>query len=292
MNYIPVYNSSLKQYNTLRLESKAHLVLFPLNAKGIQEIFQKYNGIEIIILGKGSNILLSKEYYNEDYVFINFKLMDNLEMIEENKIKVEAGTSLSRLSWFAVENNISGLEFLEDVPGSVGGALIMNAGTYEDTIGQLTEEITYYDIENDKLVTEETEEKDFGRRRSKWGNNNNIILSCVLVGQPGDYLKILEKQLLIKKTRYMKQPRNYPNAGSVFKRPSLNGVDHYVWKLFDEVGLRGYKKNGAMISEKHPGFIVNIDRAKYEDVIYLINLAKEKVKSNFGINLELEWKII
>ncbi|MGN8646336.1 UDP-N-acetylmuramate dehydrogenase [Gracilibacillus sp. HCP3S3_G5_1] len=291
MNYVSIKNCSLKQYNTLKLESVASEMVLPININGIKEIYQKYKERKIIIIGRGSNILLSKEYYDESYVFVNFKLMDKIEH-KDNKITVETGATLASLSWYAVENNIKGFEFLEDVPGSVGGAIIMNAGTYEDTIGQLTEQVTYYNITENRIITDKVKKDNFGRRQSKWANNNIVIISCVFKAEKGDYIESLEKLLEIKKKRYLKQPRNYPNAGSVFKRPKLDGVDFYVWKLFDELDLRGYKRNGAMISDKHPGFIVNTGNAKPEDIIFLIDFAKEKVKSKFGINLELEWKVI
>lgn len=291
MNYVPIKNCSLRQYNTLKIDAKAYLMVLPINVDGIKEIYQKYKDKNIIILGRGSNILFSKEYYDESHVFVNFKLMDNI-VYRDEKIYAETGATLSQLSWFALENNVKGFEFLEDVPGSIGGAIVMNAGTYEDTIGQLTTEVTYYDTDDNLVKTDVVKSGDFGRRKSKWSDDNIVIVSCVLKAEAGNYLESLEKLLEIKKKRYLKQPRNFPNAGSVFKRPSLNGVDYYVWKLFDELGLRGYKRNGAMISNKHPGFIVNTGNAKPEDILYLIDLAKEKVKSNFGITLELEWKII
>lgn len=290
MDYVAVNNYSLKECNTLRLESTVNLMIFPYNSSGVKKVFETYEG-EKIILGNGSNILLSKKYYDENYVFLNFKLMDSIEL-QDGHIVVEAGASLSKLSWFAVESNIVGFEFLEDIPGSVGGAIVMNAGTYEDTIGQLVKEVTYYDISQNKIISENVSKKDFGRRQSKWTNNNFVVLSCVLKANTGDYLESLDKLLTIKKKRYLKQPRNYPNAGSVFKRPSLDGVDYYVWKLLDDLGLRGFRKNDAMISDKHPGFIVNTGNATYEDIIFLIDLSKERVKEEYGINLELEWKII
>lgn len=291
MNYVPIKKCSLKQYNTLKIDATAELMVLPINMTGVQEVFEKYVKKNIIIIGRGSNVLFSQDYYDENYVFVNFKLMDNMEY-KNGRIYVEAGASLSSLSWYAIENNIKGFEFLEDVPGSVGGAIIMNAGTYEDTIGQLVEEVTYYDIAENRVITDIVSKEDFGRRKSKWTNDNIVVISCVLTAETGDYIEALEKLLKIKKKRYLKQPRNYPNAGSVFKRPTLNGEDYYVWKLFEELGLRGYKKNDAMISEKHPGFIVNTGNAKSDDILFLINLAKNEVKSKFGITLELEWKII
>lgn len=293
MNYTSVYNISLKSYNTLKLEAKAYQMVFPFNYRGVQEIYEENNkNKEIIIIGKGSNILLSKEYYDESYIFLNFKLMDNIEIIE-NQVYVESGATLSNLSWFTLENNIKGYEFLEDVPGSIGGAIVMNAGTYEDTIGQMVISVTYYDIKNNCIRTDKVNySEDFGRRQSKWTSEGIVILSCELKKQAGDYIETLDKLLEIKKRRYMKQPRNYPNAGSVFKRPTKNGEDFYVWELITDVGLRGYKKNDAMISDKHPGFIVNIGNAKFDDIKYLIDLSKEKIMNNFGVELELEWKIL
>lgn len=292
MNYILMNDFSLKQYNTLKIESIAKNMIFPFNGSGIKEVYEEFSKEkEIVIIGKGSNILLSQEYYDESYIFMNLKLMDTLDY-SDNQIFAEAGCTLSSISWFALENNIKGLEFIEDIPGSLGGAIIMNAGTYEDTIGQLVKEITYYDINANEIKTVQTMSDNFGRRDSIWSNNNYIIISCSLVGMHGDYELSLEKMLEIKKKRYTKQPRNYPNAGSVFKRPSLNGKDYFVWKLFDETGLRGMKRNDAMISDKHPGFIVNLGKAKYDDIKFLIDLAIKRVKDNYDIDLQLEWKII
>ncbi|KAB8133667.1 UDP-N-acetylmuramate dehydrogenase [Gracilibacillus oryzae] len=295
MNYVKVKNNSLKNLNTLRINSVAELIIYPLNYNGVQDIFHEYREKNIIIIGNGSNILFTKEYYDNNYLFISFKLMDFIGLVN-NQIVCDAGVSLSSLSWYALENRIKGYEFLEDIPGSLGGAVIMNAGTYEDNIGQLIEEVTHYNIDKDEIITENVDKSDFGRRESKWADINSIILSVKLRAKEEyiveDYQDLLEDLFAIKKNRYNKQPRDFPNAGSVFKRPNLNGKDYFIWKLFDELGLRGYRKNGAMISEKHPGFIINYDDAKPQDILYIINLATEQVKENFGIELELEWKLV
>jgi len=292
MNFIEIKYSSLKKYNTLKLEAKADLIVFPLNALGVKEVYLKYGKEkEIIVIGKGSNILLSKIYYDKKYVFLNLKLMDSVEFVG-SKIFIEAGATLSSLSWYALENNVQGYEFLEDVPGTLGGAVVMNAGTYENNIGQLIDSITYYNIEQEEVVSENVSVRDFGRRNSRYSDPNIIIISCLLFTKPGDYIESLNKLLEIKRNRYLKQPRNYPNAGSVFKRPILNGKDYFVWKLFNDLELRGLKRRDAMISDKHPGFIVNTGSATYEDIKYLIDVATDKVKKEFGIDLELEWKII
>lgn len=295
MNYLKVEECSLTHYNTLRINAKAQLMLFPLNEIGVKEIYHDYQDRKKIILGNGSNILLSQTYYGSDYVFISFKHLNEIAVVD-NEIKAQAGVLLSTLSWFALEQSVKGYAFLEDVPGSIGGAIIMNAGTYKDTIGQLINKVTYFDKESGIICTDSVNSEDFGRRISKWAINNNLILSAQFKLPKEqvaiEYEVILDEMFEIKKSRYLKQPRNYPNAGSVFKRPSLDGQDYYVWKLFEEVELRGYKVGGAMISEKHPGFIVNVDHAKPDDVLALIKLAQNKVKDTFNIDLELEWEVI
>src|SRR5690625_4947639 len=176
MNYLVIKDTSLKHYNTLRLEATAHTILFPLNKEGIKEIFQKNKDKKIVLLGNGSNILFSEKYYGLDYVFVSFKHLNNLS-VENNQIIAEAGVTLSELSWYALEQGIKGFEFLEDIPGSVGGAVIMNAGTYKDTIGQLVSHVTYYNSDSNEIISEKVSIDDFERRNSKWAKNNNLIVS-------------------------------------------------------------------------------------------------------------------
>lgn len=287
-----MHNISLKRYNTLRLDSYAELCVYPFNEKGVKEIFTKFKKQKIIIIGRGSNLLLSQKYYDEDYVFLNLKLMDEIFINVNGSLHADAGATLSSLAWFALENNVAGFEFLEDIPGTVGGAIIMNAGTYKDNISQLILSITYYDILNDIIVNKKVSTTDFLTRKSKWSNGNYLILSCELLVKQGDYIKSLENLLAIKMDRYLKQPRNFPNAGSVFKRPKIDGKEVQVWKLINDCGLCGLTMNGAMISHKHTGFIINKGNATYEDIIFLIKTTKLKVKEKYNIELELEWKII
>lgn len=292
-NFIIIDDCSLKKYNTLRIESKAKVVVFPLNSYGVQEVYEKYTDKKIVILGNGSNILFSKQYYNEDYIFMSFKHMNDI-YFKDDTIYAETGVTLSELSWFALEKGIQGFEFLEDVPGSVGGATIMNAGTYQDMIGDILTTVTYYSTRHNKIITEQVQEEFFGKRYSIWGERGDIIVSVSfqIQNRITDYESILDKLLENKKTRYMKQPRDYPNAGSVFKRPQKDGESYYVWKLFEGCNLRGFQIGSAMISDKHPGFIVNIDNATPEDILSLLDVAQTRVKSKYDIDLELEWKII
>ncbi|MDF2613515.1 MAG: murB [Clostridia bacterium] len=284
---------SLKTYNSFKLESKASLMAFPHNNNGLAKLIQTYEGKKkIILIGKGSNVIFSKKDYSDEYLFVSLKLMDNIELIDEKTISVQGGAKMSDLVWFAIENNIKGLEFLEDIPGTVGGGIIMNAGTYRNTIGKFIKSITYYDLTKNEIISREVEEENFGKRKSYWSENPSIVLSAVLQSEQGDYVESLRITMQEKEKRYMKQPRNYPSAGSVFVRPEKDLKEHVVWELLDKVGLRGYAINGCCFSEKHPGFIVNIGGAEYEDIIELVRIAKERVLEKFDVELNMEWKII
>lgn len=283
---------SLKPYNTLRLDATAALMVFPHSVKGLIEIMEKYqNEKKICVLGKGSNTLFKEKYYSKEYLFLNLKFLDKME-IKEEEIFIESGASLSQLVWFGIENGYVGYEFLEDIPGTVGGAILMNAGTYKNYIGDLIKSVTYYDLETREIKTRQKEKNDFGRRYSFWTNKQTILLSCTLAKKEGDYLTSLEEVQRVKKNRFMKQPRNYPSAGSVFVRPKVDIDDMVVWELLDKVGLRGYSYGGAAFSKKHPGFIINIGNANYKDIKYLIDLAREKVMKEFSVEINIEWKVV
>lgn len=294
-HYIEIRDCSLTQYNTLRIQSVAHTVVFPLDNYGVKEILETYSEKTIFFLGNGSNVLFSKNYYDETYVFVSFRHMQEISF-NDNRVKAQAGVTLSQLSWFALEIGIQGFEFLEDIPGSIGGAIIMNAGTYKDMIGQLVTEVTYYSRETGQILTDTAKDEDFGKRWSIWAERGDIVLEVTFAIEEEKrltyYEPILDELQANKKRRYLKQPRNYPNAGSVFKRPVKDGKQHYIWQLFEGCNLRGYRVGNAMISDKHPGFIVNVNNADPQDILSIIDLAQKKVKEKYDIDIELEWVIV
>lgn len=291
MDTLIINNVSLKDYNTMKLEATASQMAFPYNENSLYSIITNNTNKKIIVLGKGSNILFSKTYYSDEYLFINLDLLNNIYEME-GKIYAQAGATLTNLVWYAIEKNIANLEFLEDIPGTIGGAIIMNAGTFKDYIGPLLQSVRYYDYDQGKILDRIPTPDDFGKRTSYWAKKNTIILSCILKGKDGDYSKSIEEVARIKQDRFNKQPRNYPNTGSIFARPKNGPAGIRVWEMIDRVGLRGYKKNGAEFSQKHPGFIVNTGSATFDDIIYLVRLAQNKVYTELGAELELEWKII
>lgn len=281
---------SLRNYSTMKIDAVAHTILLPYSLDGLRQVFNDYKQQRIIIVGGGSNMIFIQDYYSDEFAFVSTKMLESIEL-RKGSIYAQCGVTLSVLAWFALEKSIKDFSFLEDIPGTIGGAIIMNAGTYEDCIGNLVQEVTWYDIESDLVRTFQNANL-FFKRDSVFAHMNGIVLGACLKALPGDYEKILKELLETKKKRYLKQPRNYPNAGSVFKRPYKNCEPLYVWKLFDDVGLRGYSVGGAMVSEKHPGFIVNTGRCTGSDILKLLDECKIRVYKKYQIELELEWKLI
>ena len=274
------------------LQAYADTVFIPFETDGVIELLSDYSVKEPIILGKGSNVIFSKDRYDTPFILTDF--LKNIDS-NNNYIVSECGVSLSQLSWFALANSVTGFEFLEDIPGSVGGGLYMNAGTYDNCIGNSVHSVIIYDFIEGR--TKELMKGDlspfWGRRNSFFQHNPCFIIQCTLEANTrANYETILSLMLDLKKKRYLKQPRNFPNAGSVFKRPYINGEPKYIWQLFDAANLRGYRIGDAQVSEKHPGFIVNSGNATGKDIIELMNHCKMVIKTRFGIQIEEEWKII
>lgn len=290
--YVKIKDFPLKQYNTMGLHAFADRVFFPLDVKGIEELFADSLLEESIILGRGSNVILSRDRYDNSFVLTDF--LNNL-VFQDHYIVAECGVSLSQLSWFALSQSVSGFEFLEDIPGSVGGGLYMNAGTYDNSIGELVHSVTIFDYNKKQTVILKKDElsSSWKKRDSFFQHHPCFIVQCVFDAEKtADYESILSVMLESKKKRFLKQPRNYPNAGSVFKRPYVNGEPQYIWQLINDAGLRGYRIGDAQVSEKHPGFIINRGNATGEDVINLMNHCKIEIKKKYGICIEEEWKIV
>jgi UDP-N-acetylmuramate dehydrogenase len=291
MNILIQNNISLKRFNTLRLDSTCDYAITPLNIEGVIEAIKLTQGKRRVVLGNGSNVLLTKEHYDDNTAFILMHRLDELD-ISDTEIIVEAGRTLHDLAWFTMDHEVDGYAFCEDIPGTVGGALLMNAGQWEFTISQYVNWVEVVHCDDARLERIVPNEGFFGYRHSTLQNMNAIIVRASLSVSHGQYNDIFEKIMYYKRERYMKQPRNYPNAGSVFKRPYKNGESLYVCKLCDATNLRGHLVVGAQISDKHPWFIVNVDHATSTDCVTLIEEAKHRVKQAFDVDLELEWRII
>lgn len=291
-NYSILNHTSLKRYNTLRLDVTAHTLAIPHSVEGLVSALKDYKDKNIIIIGNGSNIFFSKEYYDESYAFILTSLVNDIEFDGE-EIICEAGTRMHRLAWFACEQSLGELAFTEDIPGTIGGGLYMNAGQWSQTIGQYVNWIEVYNEEKDEIQRIVPGDDFFAYRYSKLNDLPVYVLRCGIKAIPGKYEDELNKLLEYRHERYVKQPRNYANAGSVFKRPrDKEGNSLFVWKLFDEVELRGFRIGDALVSEKHPGFIVNAGNAKVNEIAAVIAECQHRVKERFDVDLELEWRVI
>ena len=287
-NNIEMYEDiSLKKYNTYRLDVKCDYLVFPKDIDEVVKLisFLKENNYKYLVLGNGSNVIFKNKRYNG--VVIKLSKLDKIDF-DGDKVVVGAGVSLSKLANMAINNSLSGLEFSVSIPGEIGASVSMNAGAYNESFSDvfvsakvLTPKLEIIELSN--------EDMDFSYRNSFIKKNKDyIVLEVVLKLKPGNKEEmnaVIEKRF---EKRKATQPLEYPSAGSVFRNPE--GM--YAGKLIEDANLKGYSIGGAMISDMHANFIVNKDNATGEDIINLINLAKDKVKENNNIDLYLEQVII
>ncbi|MBN1621921.1 MAG: UDP-N-acetylmuramate dehydrogenase [Endomicrobiales bacterium] len=241
------------------------------------------NKISFLILGNGSNVLIGDEGF--DGLVMRLKGEFSLITSSRNAVKVGSGVQLPVLLQKCLKKNLSGLEFLSGIPGTVGGAVVGNAGTKEGWIGDKVVDVEVL-TNSGRIVTLKRKDLKFSYRSSNL--NNYIIISATLLlkkGQKNDILKKING-LLLKRSK--EQPLNEFNSGSVFKNPENKSAG----ELIENAGLKGLKFGGAKISEKHANFIVNFENARASDVKTLISIIHQKVKEKFGIDLELEIKLI
>lgn len=280
-------NFDLTDYNSYRIKSKCRSAFFPENEDDVINLFSLKQ--DYIVLGSGHNLILSKVYYDNDFIIFNGNF-DNIKVENKsNVIVTESGATILRVSETAEKHNLTGAEFLYDIPSSVGGAVVMNAGTKEGETKNILKRVRYLDL-NDLLVKEKiNEDLELEYRNSYFQKNKNkIILKAWFQLKPGireDIRQIMEES---KARRWARQPREYPNSGSVFKRPP----GKFVGPMIDELGLKGYTIGGAQISKKHSGFIINTGNASGKDIIELIQYIQKKVLQKFRVNLEIEQRII
>jgi len=245
----------------------------------------KTAGIKYIVIGNGSNLLFPDEGY--DGAVISAKGLDSIELVDETIIQTGAGASLAAIAGFALEHNLAGFEFASGIPGSLGGAVTMNAGAYEKEIKDVFVIANVLDNDGNRR-TLTPDEMRFGHRTSVIQKENIIVLGAVIGLQKGDKTAVRERMLDLNKRRAEKQPLEMPSAGSTFKRPQ----GHFAGKLIMDCGLRGHIIGGAQVSEKHCGFIVNRGNATSEDVLRLIGHIVKTVEGKYGIELEPEVRIV
>ena len=279
-------NVSLKDYNTYRTGGKTRYLVKPYNIDSLKELLNyiKNNNLKYIIIGNGSNIILPDSDY--DGVVILLSKLNEIK-INENTVNAFCGVSLTYFVNELVKNNLGGLESLSGIPGTLGGAVVNNAGCYGQTISDKLDSVTY--LENGEIKTINKEECNFSYRDSIFKQNKNfIILSAKFKLDYKNKEEMLNdiKENIIK--RNTSQPLNYPNAGSVFRNP----IGYSAGKLIEDAGLKNYHINGAYVSDKHANFIINKDNASSEDIIELIEYIQKEISEKYNIKLKLEQEII
>ena len=242
---------------------------------------------DVFILGKGSNLLVSDDGIRDKVVIHISQNFSDMKLIDDTTIEVSAGASLASLCKFALANSLTGLEFAYGIPGSCGGAAYMNAGAYGGEMKDVTVRVNHIDRNGNKGCFCADELK-FAYRRSAYTDSDLIITSLVVRLKKGDKKEIEAEMTDVMGRRVDKQPLEYPSAGSVFKRPE----GYFAGALIEQSGLKGKRIGGAMVSEKHAGFIINYDGATTTDVIDLIRHCQKTVYDKFGVSLETEIKFV
>lgn len=280
-------NLDLTNYNSYRTKATCSVGYFPENEDDLVDLFQDLSYESYVILGNGNNTILSKSYYEEPFIILNGYF--NSIKVSDTVIEAEAGATILDVSKVALEHSLTGAEFLFDIPSSVGGAIVMNAGTKEGETKNILLKVRYLDLEDMVIKEKLNAEIDFEYRNSFFQKNKDkIVLKSWFQLKKGKSSAIEQLMNESKERRWSKQPREYPNCGSVFKRPP----GRYVGPMLDELGLKGFGIGGAQVSEKHSGFIINTGGATGEDILKLIDHIKAEVFKKFGVGLEVEQRII
>ena len=272
----------LSSKSSFRIGGEADLAVFPKNAAQLGFIIENLD-MPYVVVGNGSNILFEDEGYRGCVIFTE-KM--NEVTVDGNRITAGAGASFTALAVTAKNASLTGLEFAYGIPGSVGGAVVMNAGAYGGEVAQVIESCTLFDTEKCELLTLTKDEMELSYRHSILSENKKYIcISATFTLKEGkkDEIDAVMRDLM--QRRISKQPLEYPSAGSVFKRPA---PDLFVGKMIEDSGLKGYTVGGARVSEKHAGFIINVGGATAGDVLDLVEHIKGVIRESYGVELECE----
>jgi UDP-N-acetylmuramate dehydrogenase len=277
---------SMKDYTTFAIGGAADMMAAPDRAAQIPALLAlcRQEGVPFLLLGRGSNLLVSDQGI-EGLVIYTGKLKKM--KTEENRLYAECGASLRSVASKAQRCALSGLEFASGIPGSLGGAVFMNAGAYGGEMKQVVLRVDAADSEGNPLCLEK-EECAFGYRSSIFSQKGFAVLGTWFLLEPGDAEEIKRTAAELNRRRREKQPLTLPSAGSVFKRPE----GCFAGKLIEDCGLKGYCIGGAQVSEKHAGFIVNIGGASCEDVRRLVAYIQDTVWQAYHIRLESEIRLV
>lgn len=277
----------MKRHTTFRIGGPAEVFVMPGNLEEMQRILEicRTEDLPYFILGNGSNLLVSDKGYQGVVVqlYRNFGQI----RVEDSRIHAQAGALLSGIAAAAREASLTGFEFAGGIPGTLGGAVVMNAGAYGGEMKDVLKEVTVLTPEGG-VLTLQADELHMGYRTSVIKEADYIVLEAVISLEKGDQEEIRSRMQELAGMRTSKQPLSYPSAGSTFKRPE----GYFAGKLIMDSGLRGYQVGGAQVSEKHCGFVINTGNATAKDVTTLMSDVQRIVMEKFGVKLEPEVKFL
>ena len=285
-------NVPMSHYTTFRVGGNAAYLVNVESEESLIALLKclREAGMKYYLLGNGSNLLVSDRGFDGvmirlcgDFLSCKTALTERTDNLTVNELYAGAAASLSKVAQLAAEESLSGMEFAFGIPGTIGGAVVMNAGAYGGEMKQVVHSVRLLDEEL-RVVTLSGEEMAFGYRSSILKQRQMIVLSVELKLVSGDQEQIRQKMNENMSARREKQPLEYPSAGSTFKRPE----GYFAGKLIQDAGLRGYSVGGAQVSEKHCGFVINRDNATASDIYRLIRNVQEKVSESSGVMLEPE----
>lgn len=283
-----VEDVSLKEHTTYKVGGIAKCFVYPKDVKSLIKVLKyiKNNNIKFKVLGNGSNTLFSDNTY--DGIIIKLDKFDEVDVRTNNTIVVGAGYNLMKLSAMVARRGLAGLEFASGIPGTIGGAVYMNAGAYKSDMGYIVKRVKVL-TPDFKVITMTNRELDFHYRMSFFQKNPGYICLEATIGlQKGDKDE-LQKVIKERKLRRLEtQPLEYPSAGSVFRNPE--GL--FAGKLIEDLGFKGLMKGGAQISVKHANFIINKENAKASDIKELIEFTKGAVEDKYKIEMKIEQEFV
>lgn len=291
--YLPdlqvVCDEPMSRHTSFRIGGPARRMAYPASGEQLVLLlnFARECGARPLVIGNGTNLLAADKGLDR-LVIDTSAALTKVEAVQPDVLRAESGVLLAQLASFAQKSGLTGLEFAHGIPGTVGGAMCMNAGAYDGEMRQVVEQVTLLAPEAG-VRTLSREEMEFGYRRSILTDHPDwTVLSATVRLQPGDPAAIRERMNELIARRRASQPLEWPSAGSTFKRPE----GHFAGTLIDQCGLKGFTVGGAKVSEKHAGFVINAGGATFADVTELIAQVQKRVLSEKGVRLEPEVRIV
>lgn len=281
-------NEPMSKHTTFKIGGPADVMVEPGSAQQLLAVLKLIKKFEIpyFVMGNGSNLLVGDKGIRGAVIKISGAMSDC--DVDGNYVRAQSGIKLSRLAHTALNNGLKGLEFASGIPGTLGGAVFMNAGAYGEEMKDVISEVTYIDTEKCELITIPGDECEFGYRKSIFTEKSAIVTEAVMKLENGNVEEIKEKMNDLAGRRCDKQPLDKPSAGSTFKRPE----GYFAGALIQDCGLKGCSVGGAQVSEKHSGFVINTGNATAEDVAGLIKKVQADVRDKFGVDLETEVRFV